>query len=122
MPLVLPLLVKGVSVDPMQAAPGEPPQMSFGRGVIIVQLQPVGPTGNRNALVVGSLDKTGLEGTHDFSLHWTPDERRGVEEEEGPSIFAAIQEQLGLKLLQSNEETAPVKMLVADHAEQAKGS
>jgi len=42
--------------------------------------------------------------------------------EEGPSIFAAIQEQLGLKLLQSNEETAPVKVLVADHAEQAKGS
>jgi uncharacterized protein (TIGR03435 family) len=68
----------------------------------------------------GSLDKTGLEGTRDFSLHWTPDERRGVQE--GPSIFAAIQEQLGLKLLQSNEETAPVKVLVADHAEQAKGS
>jgi uncharacterized protein (TIGR03435 family) len=40
--------------------------------------------------------------------------------EEGPSIFAAIQEQLGLKLLQSNEEAAPVEVLVVDHAEQAR--
>jgi uncharacterized protein (TIGR03435 family) len=56
---------------------------------------------------------------YNFSLHWIPDDTRGAEQ--GPSIFAAIQEQLGLKLLQSNEETAPVQVLVVDHAEQARG-
>ena len=40
----------------------------------------------------------------------------------GPSIFAAVQEQLGLKLLQSNEQTAPVEVLVIDHAERVTGN
>jgi uncharacterized protein (TIGR03435 family) len=61
------------------------------------------------------LDKTGLEGIYDFSLECTPADRQGAEH--GPSIFAAVQEQLGLKLLQSNEQTAPVQTLVIDHVE-----
>ena len=57
------------------------------------------------------VDKTGLIGTYDFDLHWTPDgyrpvasseseARRSVEPAEpGPSIVTAVQEQLGLNLV-----------------------
>ena len=41
------------------------------------------------------LDRTGLTGAYDFTLEWTPD---GVADPSGPSIFTAVQEQLGLKL------------------------
>jgi uncharacterized protein (TIGR03435 family) len=50
------------------------------------------------------VDNTGLSGTYDFDLEWTPDESqfggqlpRSVESTK-PSLFAAIQEQLGLRL------------------------
>lgn len=54
------------------------------------------------------LDKTGLNGKFDFTLQWSPDSNRN-------SIFAAVQEQLGLKL---EAQTGPVEVLVIDHAEQ----
>ncbi len=77
------------------------------------------------------VDKTGLTGKYDFTLKWAPDERqapmfKGTEgsqpgtggtsapESSGPSIFTAIQEQLGLKL---ESEKGPVDILVIDHVE-----
>jgi uncharacterized protein (TIGR03435 family) len=57
------------------------------------------------------LDQTGIDGLFDFKLIWTPDEtqRSGVElsttelhaptDPNGPSIFGALQEQLGLRLI-----------------------
>jgi uncharacterized protein (TIGR03435 family) len=62
------------------------------------------------------LDKTGLTGNYDYILEWTPDtgHAEGTEEPSGPSIFVAIQEQLGLKL---ESQIAPVEILVIDHAE-----
>jgi len=76
------------------------------------------------------LDKTGLMGSYDFTLLWTPEEGETAvfngpkdsqvradstrPESSGPSIFAAIQEQLGLKL---ESQKGPVKILVIDHAE-----
>jgi bla regulator protein BlaR1 len=71
------------------------------------------------------LDKTGLTGKYDFTLQWTPDEAQGPPglpgidnapppESLGPSIFTAIQEQLGLKL---ESQKGPVEILVIDHAE-----
>ena len=53
------------------------------------------------------IDKTGLDGVFDFSLEWTTDP-------DGPSIFTALQEQLGLKL---EAKKGPVEVLVVDHAE-----
>jgi len=44
----------------------------------------------------------------------SPDLRNGSELPVGPSIFAAVQEQLGLKL---ESATAPVETLVIEHAE-----
>ena len=61
------------------------------------------------------IDKTGLTGRYDFELHWTPD---SVPADSplagGPSIFTAVQEQLGLKLSPS---TAPLDVLVIDSAQ-----
>jgi uncharacterized protein (TIGR03435 family) len=59
------------------------------------------------------VDQTGLTGRFDVDLTWTPDE--AVADGAGPSIFTAIQEQLGLKLV---SEKAPVEVLVVDHVEE----
>ncbi|MGC2618972.1 MAG: TIGR03435 family protein [Acidobacteriaceae bacterium] len=70
------------------------------------------------------LDKTGLAGTFDFSLQWTPesmfahgkaaDPAAATDDPPGPSIFTALQDQLGLKL---ESQKAPVEVLVIDHVE-----
>lgn len=47
------------------------------------------------------IDDTGLTGTFDIDLIWTPDERfapAGTQPDVGVSLFAALEEQLGLKL------------------------
>jgi uncharacterized protein (TIGR03435 family) len=54
-----------------------------------------------------TIDKTGLAGVYDANLTWN-------DSEEGPSLFTAIQEQLGLKL---ESTKAPVDVLVIDHVE-----
>jgi len=61
------------------------------------------------------LEKTGLRGKYDFKLEWTPD-AGGVEaaaepERRGPSLFTALQEQLGLRL---ESQKSPVPVLVID--------
>jgi uncharacterized protein (TIGR03435 family) len=79
------------------------------------------------------LDKTGLQGNYDFTLKWALDERQnqmfrgpgdGGKEgpgsdnapppDSGPSLFTAIQEQLGLKL---ESQKGPVEILIIDGAE-----
>jgi uncharacterized protein (TIGR03435 family) len=68
------------------------------------------------------LDKTGIEGKYDLTLKWatsldsTPvsNAADGASPNSLPSIFTAIQEQLGLKLESSK---GPVQVLVVDHAE-----
>jgi uncharacterized protein (TIGR03435 family) len=86
------------------------------------------------------VDQTGLAGSYDFSLEWTPDERQkmtfaggvagpppGAEEHvrlggpetaapAGPTIFVALQEQLGLKM---EARKSAVEILVIDHVEKA---
>jgi uncharacterized protein (TIGR03435 family) len=60
------------------------------------------------------VDKTGLgDKRFDFDLQWTPDNHR-MDADSGPSLFTALEEQLGLKLLSSK---APEKVLVIDHME-----
>lgn len=62
------------------------------------------------------IDKTGLAGRYDFELRWTPDDTPADSPlAGGPSIFTAVQEQLGLKL---ESAAAPVDVLVVDSAEQ----
>lgn len=58
--------------------------------------------------------KTGLPDRYDLKLEWTPDNSADTNAS-APSLFTAIQEQLGLKL-ESAKESVPV--LVVDHIEQ----
>jgi uncharacterized protein (TIGR03435 family) len=81
------------------------------------------------------VDETGLKGTYDYTLDWTPDGsdsgprfRPGGQGDGGgagaaahatgdssaPSLMAAIQQQLGLKL---EARKVPVDLLLIDHAE-----
>ena len=57
------------------------------------------------------IDKTGLQGKYDWTLVWDPEP--GADSTE-PSIFTAVQEQLGLKL---DAQKGPVQMLVIDSVE-----
>ena len=79
------------------------------------------------------LDRTGITGHYDIKVQWTPDESEGrmlkgppgaspgpgpdaPPPDAGPSVFTAIQEQLGLKL---EPQKGPVEVLVIDHIEKA---
>jgi uncharacterized protein (TIGR03435 family) len=67
------------------------------------------------------VDRTGLKGCYDFTLEWDPNEPApggdpANAQAPGPSLFSAIQEQLGLKL---EAQRSPVPVLVIDHAERA---
>ena len=61
------------------------------------------------------LDRTQLDGRYQFKLSWTPEpiDAQG-NRHAGPDIFAAIQEQLGLKMEPQREQ---VEVLVIDSAE-----
>lgn len=91
--------------------------LSGGRGRISV-------TGGNDALAVLAyelswrldrpvIDETGLKGRYAFTLNWSEDEG-SASSSSGPSLFTAMQEQLGLKL---EAAKGPVTFLVIDHAE-----
>ena len=78
-------------------------------------------------------DKTGLTGTYDFTLkYWmtpmrrpsegAPDGQLAIDAPDpsgGPSLFTAIQKQLGLKL---ESGKGPVEIVVIDHVERPSGN
>jgi uncharacterized protein (TIGR03435 family) len=59
------------------------------------------------------IDKTNLNGAYDITLEWEPDDDASASGA-GPSIFTAIQEQLGLKL---EAGRGPVEFVLVDHAD-----
>jgi bla regulator protein blaR1 len=75
------------------------------------------------------VDKTGLQGDYDFTLHFAPERPMPMPggpgdsgpggaapppDSSAPSLFTALQEQLGLKL---EPQKGPVKMLIIDSVE-----
>jgi uncharacterized protein (TIGR03435 family) len=105
--------------------------MRFGPGQLTAQAVPMTSLTNMlsQQLHRTVLDKTGLTGKYDLELNWTPDQgadpmfkgpegssQRGeaAPDTSGPSIFTALQEQLGLKLQSAK---GPVETLVIDHVE-----
>jgi uncharacterized protein (TIGR03435 family) len=110
---------------------GRPGMMRFGPGQLTAQAVPMTSLTNMlsQQLHRTVLDKTGLTGKYDLELNWTPDQgadpmfkgpegspQRGdaAPDSSGPSIFTALQEQLGLKLQSAK---GPVETLVIDHVE-----
>jgi uncharacterized protein (TIGR03435 family) len=73
----------------------------------------VGFAGTDGRLIV---DKTGFEDRKfDFELKWTPEEQRATAADDAPpSLYTALEEQLGLKLVPAKD---PVKVLIVDHIE-----
>jgi uncharacterized protein (TIGR03435 family) len=59
------------------------------------------------------IDKTGLSGTFTFTLEWAADLSQ-PDPDQRPSIFTAVQEQLGLRL---ESEKGPVEVLIVDRVE-----
>jgi uncharacterized protein (TIGR03435 family) len=118
--------------------PGPPPAggpmpcgIRIGPGNMAVGGAPLPQVANSLGMFAGRivLDRTGLTGNYDFELTWTPDNMpprppgagdgppqfNGVAvDPNGPSLFTAVQEQLGLKL---DSQRGPVEMLVIDRAE-----
>ena len=96
---------------------------SAGRLVASNQTMPALATALTRTLRRRVLDKTSLKDHYDFVLQWTPDDNQTpplrpsatASDPNGPSIFTAIQEQLGLRLESSR---GPVEVLVIDHVEQ----
>jgi len=108
----------------------------IGQGIPIVGPVGSGPPGSLMGVLTDVLgrtvmDQTGLKGIYDFTLQWAPDQSQAATltgpegtkpatdnqsqpESSGPSIFTALQEQLGLKL---ESTKAPVDVLVIDHIE-----
>jgi len=84
----------------------------MGRSIPIGTLLPI-LGGLMDRVVV---DKTGLTGTYDLELEFTRPTSLDVgAPDEAPSLFAALEEQIGLKL---ESKTGPVDVLIIDHVEE----
>jgi uncharacterized protein (TIGR03435 family) len=68
------------------------------------------------------IDRTGVSGKFDVKLDWSPDLAAGPPQDveaaktpaDGPSLFTAVEDQLGLKLV---PEKGQVEVLIVDHLE-----
>lgn len=111
-----------VAKEGIKATPADPTRHSFGnggRGFIDAGASPLKALTIRLSALLGRpvIDMTGDKRKFDFHLKWTPDDAQtGADSAtpDRPSLFTALQEQLGLKL-ESGKVSADV--LVVDHAE-----
>lgn len=112
-------------LDTPSSRPGEPPDDAPCGSLMNVPGRTKGYKLTSTNLTVGLSfflgrlvrDKTGLTGKYDIELEWTPDGpllQSPPSEAGPPSIFTALQQQLGLKL---ESAKGPVKILVIDHIE-----
>jgi len=115
------LVVAGTGPKLLPAPDGAPEGWSTGSGMLKgtrVSTKTIA-RGLSDATERVVIDRTGLTGYYDYKLNWTPDAAAGgapdaSEQATSPSLFTAVQEQLGLRLKPAK---APVEVLVIDHAE-----
>lgn len=130
MPIYALVQAKGGSKpQPAKEVEGGNRGMRMQRGVLTGTSAPVDMIANAMSDSVGRpvVDKTGLSGKFDWKLEWTPDagqlqpkapgqtqEAAPAPDLSGPSLFTALQEQLGLKL---ESQKGPAPILVIDKVE-----
>ena len=124
-------LVVGKNGSRLTPHTGGPEASDSGWGLLNVKKGGTAALANLLSLQLGRtvIDNTDLKGEYDFKLEWTPEPGQGVLESlglppdqprpqpadtNGPSIFTAVQEQLGLRL---ESQKGPVDIIVVDHAE-----
>jgi uncharacterized protein (TIGR03435 family) len=125
---------EGLGKGMMRMSPGQLVGQQVGIAILVQSL----------AQMLGRpvVDQTGIKGTYDFELNFTPDQGKAVAfggpgdgapppplppgagpglikeppppDPNGPTIFTALQEQLGLKL---ESQKGPVEIIVIDHVE-----
>jgi uncharacterized protein (TIGR03435 family) len=115
--------------DPTNGASNR--QMRMGNGQMNATAVPMQFLANSLSRLLNRtvIDKSGLTGLRDFKLEWTPDESTSIHmpglpppdgaappppDSKGPSLFTALEEQLGLHLA---TEKGPVTNIVIDHIE-----
>jgi uncharacterized protein (TIGR03435 family) len=101
----------------LKNAPADKPSRGYSWGNSMVQVR-TGPIASLVFALSDQLgrtvvDKTGLTGNFDIDLKWTPDDQQGTPDA-GPTLFTALEEQLGLKLVPAR---GPVETFVIDHVE-----
>ena len=99
--------------------PGRHSGANGGRGFIDAVASPMSELTIRLSALLGRpvVDMTGENRKFDFHLKWTPDDTQtGADSatSDRPSLFTALQEQLGLKV---ESGKVPVDVLAVDHAE-----
>jgi uncharacterized protein (TIGR03435 family) len=117
------------SPDPLTGVP--PPPKGF-RGIFILKGQlvataaPVSQLADSISRNLGHqvLDQTGLTGSYDFTLRWTPKPGETLDDAlmpgptpdpSGPPLSRALENQLGLKLVPQDR---PARVMVIDHVEE----
>jgi uncharacterized protein (TIGR03435 family) len=114
-------------------APGQTPNCAtrIGPGALFGKAIPMTQLATSLAPFAGrfTVDRTGLKGGFDVELTWTPDQApanpagnglaEGPANSSGPSIFTALGEQLGLKLV---SDQGPVAVLVVDGVAEPSGN
>lgn len=117
---------EGAPCTPGTPRTGGPCQFSDDAGAMTAAGMSMRTLADFLAVPTGSIvaDATGLSGVYDFTLRWTPEfDRRAGEPgaaapvTDAPTIFAAVQEQLGLRLEPSR---VPVDVLVIDAIERPR--
>jgi bla regulator protein blaR1 len=123
LPVYALVLAKGGSkLTPNDSPDGTPRNMNRNRGFYKAQRAALEHIAQGLSDIVGRPvhDETGLKGFYDFKMEWTPDAAPAAPgaaekppELSGPTLFTALQEQLGLKL---ESRKGPVEVVVIDSA------
>jgi uncharacterized protein (TIGR03435 family) len=118
------VLVVAKNGPKLRAAPGDQSRTSGRSGRLQATATTIQKLADLLARMTGQpvINETNLNGAFDFNLEWSPDETEKLNgpvegapaAASGPSLFAALQEQLGLKL---EGRKGPVDVLVVDHIE-----
>jgi uncharacterized protein (TIGR03435 family) len=112
----------GIKPKNLSVTTGPRRGINAGNGTMLGEAASMADIAYKLARMLGRpvVNNTALEGNYNFKLEWTPDsgppapDGGNPEASLGPSLFTAIQQQLGLRL---EATKGPVDVLVIDRAE-----